>query len=130
MLLCFRVMKKRSHLTSAFRWLRKGWNSIDLVSHILLSALLIIRLLSLHMKYSAAFISMAAGCAVLLWSKVLFFMMPFATTGVYSYAGCSALKAAPTAKFFVQSSCCVLRVQTSSGWCPVGTSTRVALLLP
>jgi hypothetical protein len=74
-------MKKRSHLTSAVRWLRKSWNSIDLVSHILLAALLIIRLCSLHVTYADLFISLAAGCAVLLWSKVLFFMMPFATTG-------------------------------------------------
>lgn len=68
-------------MTSAIRWLRKGWNSIDLGSHILLGVLLILRLFSLHVTYSDVFVSMAAGCAVLLWSKVLFFMMPFATTG-------------------------------------------------
>jgi hypothetical protein len=75
-------MRKRSQSTSVIKWLRKGWNSIDLVSHVLLLMLLIIHMSSLHIDLADLFISLSAGCAVLLWSKVLFFMMPFATTGV------------------------------------------------
>ena len=77
-------MRKRIKLTKLSMWLRKGWNSIDLASQLLLVFVLCMRLTGFHTRQNGLYVSMAALCAVLLWSKMLFFMMPFATTGAHS----------------------------------------------
>lgn len=79
----YRLMKKRMHLTSFTKWLLKGWNSMDMASHFLLVVVLVCRLSSLHTSNTKFYISAAASCAVFLWSKMLFFMMPFSTTGAH-----------------------------------------------
>eukprot|EP00892_Ulva_mutabilis_P007601 jgi/Ulvmu1/5212/UM022_0005.1 len=84
LIICFRnlwLMKKRMHLTSFLKWLLKGWNSMDMASHLVLVIVLACRLSSLHTHNTKFYISAAASCAVFLWSKMLFFMMPFSTTG-------------------------------------------------
>jgi hypothetical protein len=75
-------MHKRMQVTSFIVWFMKGWNSLDIISHLFLVAALILRLAGLHTVHIKVFISTVACCAVLLWSKMLFFMMPFSTTGV------------------------------------------------
>ena len=75
-------MYLRSRLVNTVQWLRKGWNAIDLASQLLLAAVLLMRLAGLHADHPKLYVSCAASCAVLLWSKILFFMLPFATTGV------------------------------------------------
>jgi hypothetical protein len=76
-----RLMYKRMQLTSLLVWLKKGWNAVDMASQLLLLVLLFMRLAGQHTVHIKFFISSAACCAVLLWSKMLFFMMPFSTTG-------------------------------------------------
>lgn len=56
---------------------------MDMASHLLLIVVLFCRLSSLHTSSTRFYISAAASCAVFLWSKMLFFMMPFSTTGAH-----------------------------------------------
>jgi hypothetical protein len=78
-----RLMRKRMLLAKASMWLMKGWNSIDLASQMLLVVVIAMRLAGKHITQATFYVSSAACCAVLLWSKMLFFMMPFATTGAH-----------------------------------------------
>lgn len=79
-------------LAKASMWLMKGWNSIDLASQLLLLVVILMRLSGKHSTEATFYVSSAACCAVLLWSKMLFFMMPFATTGILfmSFSLCRA----------------------------------------
>lgn len=74
-------MRKRVALVKPAVWLRRGWNSIDLAAQLLLLVLLAMRLGGQHLVHADFYVSAAAFCAVLLWSKLLYFLMPFATTG-------------------------------------------------
>jgi hypothetical protein len=74
-------MRKRMRLTRVAKWFKKGWNALDLASQALLLVILVLRLSGQHLVVNGFYVSSAAVCAVLLWSKMLFFMMPFATTG-------------------------------------------------
>ena len=94
-------------LTTACAWLRKGWNAIDLASQLLLLLVLLIRLAGLHEEHVRLYISLAAACAVLMWSKMLFFMMPFSTTGAHPSA-CSCLCAACHAWILCALALCLL----------------------
>jgi hypothetical protein len=77
-------MIKRSRLTQFTVWVSKGWNAIDATSQLTLAVALLLRLADLHERVASLFVSLSAACAVLLWSKLLFFMMPFSSTGVPS----------------------------------------------
>lgn len=74
-------MLRRAHVTDFAVWLRKGWNAIDATSQLTLAAAMLMRLVNKHEAWNSVFVSLSATCAVFLWSKMLFFMMPFASTG-------------------------------------------------
>lgn len=86
-------MRKRMALAKAAVWLMRGWNAIDLASQLLLLVLLGMRLSGQHLAHADFYVSAAAFCAVLLWSKLLYFLMPFATTGAAPAAWTHALTA-------------------------------------
>ena len=79
--ICCRQMVTRMRMTRFLKWVLKGWNALDLISHIVLLLLVALRLAGFHVQRWNLFVSTAACLTIMLWSKMLFFMMPFQTTG-------------------------------------------------
>jgi hypothetical protein len=79
------------------KWIAQGWNVAEVVSNILLLAVVMIHLTARYKQNNAVFVSAAACTAILLWSKLFYYMMPFATTGtslmvhLKSYSTCKPI---------------------------------------